>query len=248
MTTAILADLHANREALSACLEHADKRGVQRYVFLGDFVGYGADPSWVVDTVRDLVLRGATAVLGNHDAAVALEQRPGLNADARRAVDWTRGQLNADQLAFLAALPLRIDDEPCLYVHANAYAPQGFEYVNGIMEAGRSLRATRARITFCGHVHEPCLYHMGLTQRVEVFRPVPGTPIPLSAARRWLALPGSAGQPRDGNPAACYATFDELNNNLFTLWRVPYDYERAAQKVRAAGLPQRLAHRLEGGV
>ncbi len=59
-------------------------------------------------------------------------------------------------------------------------------------------------------MHEPVLYHMGLTQRVEVFEPVPGTPIPLSAARRWLAIPGSVGQPRDGNPAACYASFDEL--------------------------------------
>jgi len=81
---------------------------------------------------------------------------------------------------------------------------------------------------------------MGLTQRVETFSPIPGTPIPLSAARRWLALPGSVGQPRDGNPAACYATFDELNN-LLTFWRVPYDRELAARKVREAGLPERMA-------
>jgi diadenosine tetraphosphatase ApaH/serine/threonine PP2A family protein phosphatase len=244
----LIADLHANREAVSAVLAHAEKRGVERYVLLGDFVGYGADPAWVVDTVRELVAKGAVAVQGNHDTAVASGGRPGLNPEARHAVDWTREQLDADQLAFLEQLPLKVEDEPCLYVHANAFAPADFEYVNGVLEAGRSLRATRSRITFCGHVHEPNLYHMGLTQRVEVFKPVPGTPIPLSAARRWLALPGSAGQPRDGNPAACYATFDPLNNSLFTLWRVPYDYEATARKVIAAGLPQRLAQRLEGGV
>jgi len=132
-------------------------------------------------------------------------------------------------------------------VHANAWAPADFEYVSGALEAGRSLRATRSRITFCGHVHEPVLYHMGLTQRVETFHPVPGSPIPLSAARRWLAVAGSAGQPRDGNPAACYATFDEVDH-LYTLWRVPYDYTEASRKVRAAGLPQRLADRLQGGI
>jgi diadenosine tetraphosphatase ApaH/serine/threonine PP2A family protein phosphatase len=248
MLTALLADLHANREAVSACIDHAEKRGVERYVLLGDFVGYGADPGWVVDTVRELVSRGAVAVLGNHDAAVAQSLRPGLNPEARKAVEWTRGQLDASQIDFLARLPLRVEDDPYLFVHANAWAPQDYEYVSGVMEAGRSIRSTRARITFCGHVHEPCLYHMGLTQRVEIFKPVPGTPIPLSAARRWLALPGSTGQPRDGNPAACYATFDPLNNNLYTLWRIPYDYDAAARKVRDAGLPQRLARRLEGGV
>jgi diadenosine tetraphosphatase ApaH/serine/threonine PP2A family protein phosphatase len=71
--------------------------------------------------------------------------------------------------------------------------------------------------------------------------------IQLAAARRWLAMPGSVGQPRDGNPAACYALFDELTN-LLTCYRVPYDHETAATKVRSAGLPQRLASRLEGGV
>ena len=88
---------------------------------------------------------------------------------------------------------------------------------------------------------------MGVNQRTEEFLPVPGSPIPLSASRRWLALPGSCGQPRDGNPAACYASFDEITHML-TFWRVPYDHQEAARKVRVAGLPQRLATRLEGGI
>jgi diadenosine tetraphosphatase ApaH/serine/threonine PP2A family protein phosphatase len=244
---AILTDLHANREAVAACLEHAERQGAQRHAFLGDLVGYGADPAWVVDTVMAHVERGAIAVLGNHDLAAAEGPRPTMSRDARDAIEWTRAQLSPAQLDFLGALPLRHDDGPLLFVHANGWAPERFEYITRPIEAGRSLTAARARITFCGHVHDPRLYHMGLTQRVESFVPVPGSPIPLGPPRRWLAIPGSTGQPRDGNPAACYALFDEFTH-MVTWWRVPYDYESAARKVRAADLSQRLASRLEGGV
>lgn len=246
MPIALITDIHSNREAFTACLEHAERHGAQRYALLGDFVGYGADPGWVVDRVMELVEQGAAAVLGNHDAAAAIATREEMNNDAQAAIAWTRSQLNPEQHDFLAQLPLREEEGPILYVHANAWAPANFEYVSGAMEAGRSMRATKARVTFCGHVHDPMLYHMGLTQRVEVFQPVPGSSIPLSAARCWLAIPGSCGQPRDGNPAACYAIYDE-QNSLLTFFRVPYDHTSAARKIREAGLPERLAARLEVG-
>ncbi len=240
MTIALMTDIHANREAFEACLAHASEHQAEHFVFLGDFVGYGADPEWVLDTLMEHVARGAIALMGNHDAAAIGAMSGRLNDNAQRCIDWTRERLSSTHLAFLSGLPLTAEDGPLLYAHANGWDPGYFEYVFGPGEAGRSMQAARARITFCGHMHEPKLYHMGLTQRVETFSPIPGTPIPLSAARRWLALPGSVGQPRDGNPAACYATFDELNN-LLTFWRVPYDRELAARKVREAGLPERMA-------
>jgi diadenosine tetraphosphatase ApaH/serine/threonine PP2A family protein phosphatase len=246
MTTALMTDIHANREAFEACLAHAGDHGADQFVFLGDFVGYGADPEWVLDTLMELVGRGATALMGNHDAAAIGALATQLNAGARECIEWTRERLSNAHVKFLSDLPLSAEDGPCLYVHANGWDPARFEYVFGPMEAGRSMRVAQARITFCGHMHEPMLYHMGLPQRVEAFAPVPGSPIPLSAARRWLALPGSVGQPRDGNPAACYATFDELTNVL-TFWRVPYDHEQAAQKVLRAGLPPHLARLLLSG-
>jgi len=246
MTIALMTDIHANREAFEACLAHASERGAEQFVFLGDFVGYGADPEWVLDTLMEHVARGAIALMGNHDAAAIGELAGRLNDNAQQCIDWTRERLSPAHLAFLSGLPLTAEDGPCLYAHANGWDPGFFEYVFGPNEAGRSMRVARARITFCGHMHEPMLYHMGLTQRVETFAPVPGSPIPLSAARRWLALPGSVGQPRDGNPAACYATFDELTS-LLTFWRVPYDREEAARKVREAGLPERMALLLLSG-
>jgi diadenosine tetraphosphatase ApaH/serine/threonine PP2A family protein phosphatase len=247
MLTALLTDVHANLEALSACIEHAERQGADRYAFLGDLVGYGADPAPVVDIVQGLVKHGAIAVLGNHDQAVAQTARRTMNAEAQKVIQWTRAQLDLSQLAFLAALPLTAEDSGHLYVHANAWDPGRWEYVHGRYDAGQSLRATRCRLTFCGHVHDPALYNMTEAGRVMDFKPVPGTGIPLAQRRRWLVIPGSVGQPRDGVPAACYAVFKSTPAAV-TFFRVPYDSDSAARKVRDAGLPEGLGLRLEMGM
>jgi len=243
---ALITDLHANREAVSAVLEHAQAQGAQRYAFLGDFVGYGADPAWVIDLVRHHVADGAIAVLGNHDAAVVSGPAPTMRDDARRVVTWTRAQLDASQLDFLATLPLSMRQGDALFVHANAFDPRGWSYVQGRIAAVRSLQATDCRLIFCGHMHDPMLFHLSGTGKAGDFQPTPGVPIPLSVTRRWLAIPGSAGQPRDGNPAACYAVF-EPGEGVLTFHRVPYDVDSAAAKIIAAGLPASLADRLRDG-
>jgi len=246
MKLALVTDLHANREAVTAVLAHAVAQGADQHAFLGDFVGYGADPGWVVDVVAQHVAAGAVAVMGNHDAAVVSGSTPTMIDEARQVVDWTRTRLSEQQLVFLAALPMSVQQEDRLFVHANAWAPAAWGYVQGRMEAVRSLHATTARYTFCGHVHEPMLFHLAATGKAGEFTPVAGVGIALSPQRQWLAIPGSAGQPRDGNPAACYAIFDTEESTL-TFHRVPYDHERASAKIRAAGLPQRLAQRLSDG-
>jgi len=246
MKTALITDLHANREAVEAVLEHARFQGVDQYVLLGDFVGYGADPGWVVDTARELVRQGALAVMGNHDEAVVRGSSPHMRPDARHVIEWTRAHLSPEQIDWLASLPMTQQRGDHLYVHANAWQPAGWDYVHSRSEAVRSLHATDARYTFCGHMHEPKLYHVSGTGKAGDFTPTPGVPIPLPPHRQWLVIPGSAGQPRDGNPAACYAVFDDSASAL-TYHRVPYDYETAGDKIRAAELPQRLATRLEEG-
>lgn len=246
MKLGLITDLHANREALEAVLAHAGSQGVQRYAILGDLVGYGADPAWTVNTVRNLVEAGAWAVQGNHDAATVRGALPSMREEAARAIDWTRGRLDPAQLDFLRRLPMKVEDGDCLFVHANAYAPSEWGYIEGRMEAMRSLQATERAYTFCGHMHEPVLYHLSLTHKTGQFEPSPGVPIPLSPARRWLAIPGSCGQPRDGNPAAAYAVFDQDSATL-TFHRVPYDIEKAAAKIAAAGLPLPFAERLRHG-
>lgn len=248
MRIAFLSDVHSNLEALSACLADAERREAGRIVFLGDLVGYGADPRAVVERVMGLVDRGAIAVRGNHEEAVAHGAPHGMTGDARAAIEWTRSVLGPEHLEFLASLPLKIHDEGRLYVHANAWAPEEWGYVFDETEAERSMRATPCRITVCGHVHRPALYHMGTEDRARasLFHPVAGVAIPFGGLRRWLAIPGSAGQPRDGDPAACYAVLDDRTNAM-TFLRVPYEHEAAARKVREAGLPESLGARLEAG-
>ena len=246
MKIALFSDLHANREAVETVLAHAQAQRVEQIVLLGDYVGYGADPAWVVDKVRELVRQGAIAVQGNHDQAVVRGVSEGMRADAAKVIGWTRAQLNAQQLDFLASLPLQQQLDNQLFVHANAWAPAGWEYIHSRDEAVRSLHATECRYTFCGHMHEPKLYHLSGTGKAGDFTPPPGVDIPIPAHRQWLVIPGSAGHPLDGNPAACYAVFDS-NSNMLTFQRVPYDHDSAGAKILAAELPQRLASRLEEG-
>lgn len=244
---ALFADVHANLEAVTACLEHAQALGAERYAFLGDLVGYGADPVAVLDLIERYAAGGAVVVLGNHDAAVAGRGRVRMNASARAAITWTQAQLGDRQHAFLAGLPLVVRQENTLFVHASAAAPERWAYVTGATEAERSMKAANASYIFSGHVHEQRLYFMGAAGRPVPFQPVAGTPIPLGRNRQWLAIVGSTGQPRDRNTAACYALAD-LERDRLTFFRVPYDYASAAGKIRSAGLPERLARRLERGV
>jgi predicted phosphodiesterase len=244
MRIALFSDIHANREAFAACLAHAESAGADRYVFLGDYVGYGADPVWVIDTVKSYVERGAVAVLGNHDAAIGVPRR--MSTSAEIALEWTRMRLDGSRREFLARLPLCIEEDERLYVHANAWAPDQWGYIFGPTEAGRSLQATTCRLSFCGHVHVPQLYHLTPGAEIAAFAPLTGKTIPLLRQRRWLAVLGSVGQPRDGIPAAAYAIFDTERSELLFL-RVPYDVAAAAGKVRAAGLPFSLSQRLELG-
>jgi diadenosine tetraphosphatase ApaH/serine/threonine PP2A family protein phosphatase len=243
--TALFADIHANREALDACLAHAERIAPDRYIFLGDYVGYGADPSYVLDLVQDYVARGAVALRGNHDEAV-VGSTAGMNDLASAAIAWTRGELNEAQRCFLAELPLTKQEGEHLFVHANAAAPERWGYVTDRLEAARSLAATRCHSIFCGHLHVPGVYYMASNGALGEFTPVDGTPIPLLSDRRWLAVLGAVGQPRDRNPSACYALLEEHKGEL-TYVRVAYDVMTAAAKILDAGLPPPLAARLVKG-
>ena len=247
MKLALLTDLHANREALTACLEHAAGEGADQYAFLGDFVGYGADPGWVVATLMAHVERGAFAVQGNHDLAATRPVAPQMNAEAREVIEWTRSQLDPAQLAFLAGLPLTRQHANLLFVHASAHDPAKWEYVTGVEQAERSLRAGASRVVFSGHVHAPALYRRADDGRMGTHRPQPGIPIPLQAQHQYLVIPGAVGQPRDANNAACYAIYDDVAREL-CYHRVPYDYGAAARRVMAAGLPIVFAMRLIEGI
>jgi diadenosine tetraphosphatase ApaH/serine/threonine PP2A family protein phosphatase len=242
---AFFADIHANRQAFSACLDFARTLGVERIICLGDYVGYGADPEWAVETVMGLVENGARAVRGNHDTAIGASA-DGMNAEAQAAIEWTRGRLSVPERRFLAQLPLSLEDGERLYVHSEASTPARWRYVLSTADAGRSLLSTEAHITFCGHVHRPALYSISVTGKMTSFVPTTDVAVRLLQGRRWLVVLGSVGQPRDGDPAASFATFD-TNSREITYRRVPYDVDTAARRIRENGLPPWLADRLSVG-
>ncbi|WLT31464.1 metallophosphoesterase [Geothrix sp. PMB-07] len=245
MRIALLADLHANRRALEACLDHAQRLQADRFVFLGDYVGYGPDPQEVVEHVMAAVEGGAMAVGGNHDHAVA-ETRESMHSDAETAMAWTRGQLDAASRDFLATLPMRFEDDTRLYVHASPQTYPEWIYVNDPPAAKRALEASRAQTVFCGHTHVAALHGITATGQLVSFQPVPGVPIPLPRHRRWLTVVGSVGQSRDSDPKAAFALLDTERCEI-THYRVPYDVEATALAILQAGLPPSLAARLQKG-
>lgn len=245
MRIAILSDIHANRQAYEAVLAAAADRAATRYVILGDIVGYGGDPVWCVDRTMALAAEGALIIRGNHDQGVS-DPSVSMNEAARAALDWTRTQLSQTQRAYLAALPLEIEDGERLYVHADASAPARFHYVSDAETAAAHLQACKARVSFCGHIHRPALYCMGTNGKTTAFAPSSSTGIPLLPQRRWLAVMGAVGQPRDGNPAAAYGILDTDKGEI-EFHRAGYDIESAAARIRAVGLPEGLAARLFRG-
>lgn len=242
MRIAVLSDIHANREALEAVLEAVSHLRPDRLVLLGDIVGYGPDPGFAVDMATRLVAAGALCILGNHDEA-AVHGPVGMTPHAREAALWTRAQLSPEQRGFLAALPFSVTIGDTLFVHASARTPADWPYVTDAHAAGQCLAASEAPLIICGHTHTPALFYARPGREPVKFTPRRNLAAPLSALRRHVLVVGAVGQPRDGDPAACFALLDTDLAEV-TMVRVPYDMQATARKIAAAGLPEWLGMRL----
>jgi diadenosine tetraphosphatase ApaH/serine/threonine PP2A family protein phosphatase len=249
MKLALLSDIHANIQAFEACLAHADDQGAQQFAVLGDLVGYGADPVAVVELAQALLAHGALLIKGNHDV-MAVAPPAEVKTVGDSTAGWTHDQLDDSQRDFLDRLPLILQQDTILLVHASVDDPGLWRYVYDQRAAAASLDAAAAlpevRYVFGGHVHQQSLYYRGAGAGLMKFLPTPGIAVPVPRHRHWLATIGSVGQPRDGNPQAMYALFDTEKLQL-TFQRVSYDHHAAAGAIRRAGLPAFFADRLELG-
>jgi diadenosine tetraphosphatase ApaH/serine/threonine PP2A family protein phosphatase len=239
----LLSDIHSNDEALAAVLARARRRGFDRVIILGDFVGYGAEPNAVLDRLRRL-RRPKTVIRGNHDKVVCgLDDGQLFNPVALQAARWTTGALTPRNREFLESLPLGPlavdgDFEIC---HGSPRDEDA--YIFSDRDAFLNFMGFRSRVCFFGHSHIPSIFTLephGI--RVEVVC-ADRLKKRLEDGHRYLINPGSVGQPRDRNPAAAYALFDAATRHVF-FERVPYDAERTRQKIRSAGLPGMLGDRL----
>ncbi|MGE5245417.1 MAG: metallophosphoesterase family protein [Betaproteobacteria bacterium] len=252
----VLSDIHANLEALEACLGHAAGQGYDATIVLGDLVGYGADPNSVIDRVH--ALAPVAIVRGNHDkVACGLDQAEGFNAVARNAARWTLEVLTPEHRAWLAALPQgpQLVDATIEICHGSPIDEDA--YIFDELDALRALKASERPLCFYGHTHYPLSFELanGTFGSVAAAVPEPDsaarsgvsrTEITLRAGSKYLINPGAVGQPRDGDPRAAYAIVDEAQRRV-DLFRVLYPLEEAQAKVMKAGLPDVLAHRLALG-
>jgi diadenosine tetraphosphatase ApaH/serine/threonine PP2A family protein phosphatase len=236
---AIIGDIHGNWEALSAVLKDAHEYGVTHYVCLGDIVGYNANPVECLEKIREI---NCVSVCGNHDHYCSFDDDlTGFHPLAADAVDWTRRQLVDEQQKFLADLKLvqRVDN--FTIVHSTLDMPEMWGYVFESLEAEASFTYQMTTVCFYGHTHVPMAFEKG-TELVG------GTymRIRINLGHKYLINAGSIGQPRDGDPRAAYVVY-HFEKREIELRRIPYDVATAQDKIRKAGLPERLAARLAIG-
>ena len=242
----VLTDIHANLEALDACLADADRRGYDRTLVLGDLVGYGADPNAVIDRVQ--ALQPAAIVRGNHDkVACGLEQAEGFNAVARNAVRWTLEVLTPAARTWLAELPQgpTIVDDLIEICHGSPLDEDA--YIFDQLDAVRALKMSERPLCFFGHTHQPAIFELTGGAFDSLDPPTsPEALLPLREDTKYLVNPGSVGQPRDGDNRAAYAIADTALKRV-ELFRLEYPIEQTQAKVISAGLPEVLAQRLGVG-
>lgn len=239
----VITDIHANTEALDACLEDAGRRGFDRTVVLGDIVGYGPDPNGVIERV--VALAPVALVRGNHDKiAFGLDQAEGFNLAARAAAEWTLSALTDEHRNWLINLPQGPTVVDGCFEICHGSPVDEDEYIFDELDARRAIDAARQRLCLFGHTHVAMVFHL---QGRAIGLLTPSTDgLKLDADAKYLVNPGSVGQPRDTDPRAAYAIYDADTQTL-GMFRVDYPVERTQERMAAAGLPEPLIRRLAAG-
>ncbi len=238
---AILGDIHANIDALSAVLDDARSQGVTDFVSVGDVVGYNAAPAECIRIVRDEL--HCPVVRGNHDHYVSFveESLADFHPIAAKVVQWTRDQLSPEDITWLRNLPLSKPVMGFMLVHATLDMPDHWGYVFDNIDAAASFEYQRTQICFHGHTHVPIIYEKmgGITH----YEPCD---FHVELGQKLFINVGSVGQPRDGDWRASYVIYDMAAKTI-RFRRIEYDLAAAQARIRAAGLPERLATRIAEG-
>ncbi len=233
MRIAVLSDVHANLEALTAALDRVDALGADHLVCLGDVVGYGPSPAEVLEVIR---ARADLVVLGNHDAAVATgNEIDRLPKDGQVAARRHREMLSDDDLDWLAGLPLTAERFGATFAHAGPAYPEMWPRIETYGDAREQFMAFETDLCFVGHSHKPAI----LSETLGVFRVRPG--------HRFLVDVGSVGQPRDHDSRLSFALWDTEAGTVEHV-RAHYDHAMTADRIAKLGLPASLGDRLRGGV
>ncbi|MGQ9617973.1 MAG: metallophosphoesterase family protein [Candidatus Aminicenantia bacterium] len=242
----IFSDVHSNLEALRAVFNFIWKRKFDTFIFLGDIVGYGANPNEVIEEIRKL--SPVYMVRGNHDkASSGLVNLDYFNPIAAHAVMWTLERLSKENQEFLKELkagPLRVNDEMTI-CHGSPWDED--YYMFNKFDALEAFSVLESKICFFGHTHFPAIHILKGKEIKTIYPAKFPYRFKLEDGFRFLINPGSVGQPRDGNPLSSFLIYESSKKSI-TINRIPYDISTAQSKILNAGLPPMLANRLSSGV
>lgn len=238
MRYGIFSDIHSNLEAFNAAVLAYKKESIDKYLCVGDVVGYGANPG---ECIGELEALAALTVAGNHDQASAdLFPTDYFNSYAKIAVLWTRERLLDKDKSFLISLQLTYRNEDLTLVHGTLDNPQDFDYMNNSYAASRTFALLDTDVCFVGHSHKTEIFIQDSRKQVEYSV---SEHIDIKPGNRYIVNTGSVGQPRDGDPRAAYCIYDTEKKEI-QIKRMNYDIEAARKKIVASGLPQFLGDRL----
>jgi predicted phosphodiesterase len=241
MRYAILSDIHGNLEAFKAVLDALSDEMIESYLSVGDVVGYGADPKECIRLLRSL--NPQVLIAGNHEWGIlGLKELDYFNELAQKVISWTKAILDKDELDYLKSFSLVYNDERMSLVHGTLNDPEEFYYIFDPDDADATMNKMSGSICFVGHSHVPGIFASNHT-KIESFD---SRKIRVDYERKYIINVGSIGQPRDGDPRASYAIYDD-EEALLEIKRVEYDVKKTQAKILKAGLPARLADRLSEG-
>ncbi len=246
MRLAVFSDIHSNLEALESFIADASRCRIDRYMCLGDIIGYGANPNRCIERIRSLPR--INVILGNHDAAALWISSPyTMSSEATEAILWTMEKLTPDNVRFIKKLVPVIRMGDMVFSHANPYNPFGWRYVVDRKYAARTFSGTREKLLFIGHSHKPLIITRKNLFEIAFRVPKENSVSRIDHEKRQIINCGSLGQPRDNNTRASYVILDTRKGKL-EFRRFAYDHKEAARKINAAGLPGLLSRRLLKGV
>lgn len=238
MRYGIFSDIHSNLEALDAVIEAYRKEKIDRYLCVGDVVGYASSPKECIEKIRMLAM---ITVAGNHDwASVNLISTDYFNPLAKEAVSWTQRNLDEGGRYFLEGLQLVYKNEDLTIVHGSLDKPGDFSYMTDGGIAFRTFELLETDICFVGHTHVPGVFIKSENNHIRYRE---DNNISIRQDSKYIINVGSVGQPRDVNPNAAYCIYDTDKKSV-EIKRISYDIQAARQKIINEGLPKFLGERL----
>lgn len=241
----VFSDIHSNLEAFEKLISHKAFKEADKYLFLGDLVGYGADPNDTISLFRKI--KNLYFIRGNHDKVISdIESSSLFNPVAAFSAEWSKVQLSEENRTFLKNFEKgpKIVDHFITICHGSTFDED--YYVFSIFEAVESFKFMKTSIGFFGHTHFPVIY-LQRNNKINVIPLGDSKKIKLDPNTRYFINPGSIGQPRDKNPSSGFILFDSDKREI-NFYRFEYNVKKTQKKIRNAGLPELLASRLESGV